>query len=693
MSQRVQAIRGTTAEIETLAPRAGEYGFDTAKKEAHVGDGATLGALRLAKKNLVEILAPAQLMANTNDYSPTGLSHAGALAINADAARDLTGIVPTTTADTTNGRKITIYNTGSNAITLKDQSAFSAAANRFDLNGADLVLASKTSASFRYSAAALRWHLEAQTVGAAVAPVAVIARTLAASSQGFSLINGTLVESHVAGALTIAIKTSANSDPSSSDPVLVIFRDQALATGGYTMLQITAATSLVISSGSSMGATNSTAFRLWIVGFNDAGTFRLGAINCGVGITGQALLAQDALQSSTAEGGAGAADNLATFYTGTAVTSKPIAVLGYFDYPAGLASVGAWGTSPTTIQLYHSGISLPGSIIAAKLGASSQGFSLINGTLVPSVNASALTIAIKTLAGNDPSPADPVLVLIRNVTAGAGDFTVMSLTAATSLVVPSTATLGSASNVGFRLWIVGFNDAGAFRLGVINCLSGKNIFALGGFGIASSTATPASAAWTFYTATGAAVTSKPYSTIGYLSFEDGLAAAGTWSATPTRTQLFGLGVKLPGDVVQATPGFVNGVSTTSTVIPFDDTIPQITEGAEFATLSITPSSKVNLIEIEAELLLYAAAQANISMALFQDATANALIATSSTQNTGYLAPVRLFWAQLAALITSTTFRVRAGPSSSLTITLNGSAGSRLFGGVAGSFMRAVERMT
>ena len=93
----------------------------------------------------------------------------------------------------------------------------------------------------------------------------------------------------------------------------------------------------------------------------------------------------------------------------------------------------------------------------------------INGTLVPSVAANALTIAIKTLAGNDPSAADPVHVVLRNATAATGNYVVLAITAATSLVISSGSTLGAASNTPFRVWIVGFNDAGTFRLGAQVC--------------------------------------------------------------------------------------------------------------------------------------------------------------------------------------------------------------------------------
>ena len=45
-----------------------------------------------------------------------------------------------------------------------------------------------------------------------------------------------------------------------------------------------------------------------------------------------------------------------------------------------------------------------------------------------------------------------------------------------------------------------------------------------------------------------------------------------------------------GSVLQVVQTQTGAVATTTVTIPFDDTIPQITEGAEFITLAITPKS-------------------------------------------------------------------------------------------------------
>lgn len=199
------------------------------------------------------------------------------------------------------------------------------------------------------------------------------------------------------------------------------------------------------------------------------------------------------------------------------------------------------------------------------------GLNLVGGSIVCSVAASALTIAIKTDSGADPSPADPVNVVFRNVTAATGDSAQLSLTAATSLVVTSGATLGSSNATSFRVWVVGFNDAGTFRLGVVNCCtkggalnnSPTRIFPLDTWNPKSSTLMAATSdnAATYYT--GTAVTAKPFTVLGFLDFDTGQTTAGTWAAVPTRIALWRMGMPLPGNMIQISYKEISSTTNTS----------------------------------------------------------------------------------------------------------------------------------
>lgn len=97
-------------------------------------------------------VSPAQITADQNDYSPTGLSAASVLRLNSDAARNITGL-----AGGSDGRVVIIFNVGSFNIVLKDESASSSASNRFALK-ADITISTDGSALLVYDETTLRWR-------------------------------------------------------------------------------------------------------------------------------------------------------------------------------------------------------------------------------------------------------------------------------------------------------------------------------------------------------------------------------------------------------------------------------------------------------------------------------------------------------------------------------------------------------
>lgn len=332
---------------------------------------------------------------------------------------------------------------------------------------------------------------------------------------------------------------------------------------------------------------------------------------------------------------------------------------------------------------------------------------VINGTVAASVAASALTVAVKTLAGADPSPADPVGLIFRNATNATGDYTVLWLTAATSVVISSGSTLGSRDNVTFRLWLVAFNDAGTVRLGLINCVTTAagagtandvtSIFRLANRGIGSSTAEGGAGAadspQIFYT--GTAVANKAYTPIAYLTWNGGLVTAGTWASGPTTIQLFGPNVPLPGQTIQRQRVPAGTVATGTTILPADNTIPQNTEGDQYMTtgggLPVGTAGNVDRIKAKALAANSAAAPASIAMALFQDAAANALAATEQIYSTtSGLVQLYIEHMILHTSQSVTTINARIGGSAAGTTTFNGSGGTQRYGGVANSFIEIEE---
>jgi hypothetical protein len=187
------------------------------------------------------------------------------------------------------------------------------------------------------------------------------------------------------------------------------------------------------------------------------------------------------------------------------------------------------------------------------------GVGMLNGTLAASVAGNALTIAVKTLAGNNPSSSDPVFFLFRDASAG---YAVIELTSALSITVPSGATLGTVNGQANRIWVGVFNNGGTAVLGVYNSLSGTNILCwdetspANGTGITGSSTSPQ----VWYAAS--TLSSVAFRILGYV--ESTQATAGTWATSSSKVQLFGPGVKRPGDTVQEVAvGVASGSSTSS----------------------------------------------------------------------------------------------------------------------------------
>lgn len=313
-----------------------------------------------------------------------------------------------------------------------------------------------------------------------------------------------------------------------------------------------------------------------------------------------------------------------------------------------------------------------------------------------SVAGSALTVAVKGIDGSDPSATNPVAVPFRSATATSGTPTWRSITSALSLTISSGSTMGSANNTAFRIWLVLFDDAGTVRLGAINCLSGTSIYPLGAASISSSTAEggagAADSAHVFYT--GTAISSKAYRVVGFMEWSAGLATAGTWSAGPTTVQLFGPGIALPGQTVQHVRTTSGAVATGTTALPYDDSVPQSTEGDQYMGQAITPTSAANVLAVEMiGMFAHSSSGVGVGMALFQDSVASALAAvfqTSQAANAAFVMKLQ-HW-MLAGTTSSTTMKMRAGGGTGATVTINGTGGSRLYGGAATSFLDVRELM-
>lgn len=144
-------------------------------------------------------------------------------------------------------------------------------------------------------------------------------------------------------------------------------------------------------------------------------------------------------------------------------------------------------------------------------------------------------------------------------------------------------------------------------------------------------------------------------------------------------------------MIQTVTSATGAVATGTTIIPRDDTIPQNTEGTQFLSVAITPTSATSILEIEAVLMLSCSVTSDVIAALFRDSNANALAVASqyATTNLGVMEVV-LIHRVVAGSTAATTFAVRAGPMTAGTVTFNGASGGRYYGGVMASSITVTE---
>jgi hypothetical protein len=142
-----------------------------------------------------------------------------------------------------------------------------------------------------------------------------------------------------ASALTINLLDKSGSTPSVGSPVNIGFRSSTLTTGTYAVRSATAAVSLVVSSGSTLGQISATADYLYVYALDNAGTIEL-AIS-------STLYDEGSRVTTVAEGGAGAADSRTVIYSTTARSNVAIRFIGRLYQSQ--ATAGTWASAPTEV--------------------------------------------------------------------------------------------------------------------------------------------------------------------------------------------------------------------------------------------------------------------------------------------------------------------------------------------------------
>lgn len=306
MAIQLQLRRGTTAQHSTFTGAAGEVTVNTTLNSLVVHDGVTAGGHPLAIGVSVDsvltktvtggVTLTADEFAKTNhEYSSAGIA---------------TVTVPATvhnfTADNKSAFTITVKTaaqvTGVTVLAGQSKALYCNGTDVEDANSAKLNVGDlDTQLANRY----LAYGNQIQPITASVA----------------------------GNALTLTINATA-----------IEFRSGTLTDGTVNKRTVGSPVSMTVSNGSTLGTTNGVASRIAVLAIDNAGTVEVACVN----LNGGTALDEDSLISTTAEGGAGAADSATTIYSTTARSNVPFRVVGVVTITE--ATAGSWVSSPTVIQ-------------------------------------------------------------------------------------------------------------------------------------------------------------------------------------------------------------------------------------------------------------------------------------------------------------------------------------------------------
>lgn len=187
--------------------------------------------------------------------------------------------------------------------------------------------------------------------------------------------------------LTVTLNGANGSTPSSSNPVLVNFQDNA---GNPVPISIQAATSIAThttgNSGDTLGTTNNVPFRVWVALFNNGGTAVLALINYSDAthiypFNEFGVASTTPFNTGTLAG---------VFYTpfGTTLSGKQFRIIGCLNYETALATAGTYNNPPDTVRLLTPGVKKPGDVVQVVYFQTASGSSLTGSAAATNITSS-----------------------------------------------------------------------------------------------------------------------------------------------------------------------------------------------------------------------------------------------------------------------------------------------------------------
>jgi hypothetical protein len=187
-----------------------------------------------------------------------------------------------------------------------------------------------------------RMRAGAVDVSKPAAVTGVLRATNGGADSSQLLDNCSITASVASNALTISLKDAGGNDPSSASPCRAGMRSGTATSGAYSIATATSAQSLVISSGSTLGTLSGQPHDLHVHLINNAGALELAV--------SQVDFDSGTLVSTTAEGGAGAADSNRILYSTTARSNVGARLFARIRITQ--ATAGTWASAPAEVSIW-----------------------------------------------------------------------------------------------------------------------------------------------------------------------------------------------------------------------------------------------------------------------------------------------------------------------------------------------------
>lgn len=304
-----------------------------------------------------------------------------------------------------------------------------------------------------------------------------------------------------------------------------------------------------------------------------------------------------------------------------------------------------------------------------------------------SISALALTVAIKRADGTtDGAAATPIKVAFRSATLSTAGYNVRSITAALSATLSTTQSMGIATGAKGRIWFGLLDNAGTPEVWFYNPLNGTDIKRIWDGQIVTTT-TAGTTAQTFTSTT--ARSSVPIKILGY--FEATWTNASGWSAL-TVNQTYETGMPLPGQVLNYVRVLTAGGTTGTTTVPSDNTTPLVTEGDQYQTLTVTPVSALNVVQVNAQGFYASSAPGNMAQFICHDGSNALAVQGARISVADDYQNILTSLKKVVGTAASTTFTVRAGQNNAATTSFNARAGTSYYNSTLASYVEYTEFM-